>query len=75
MKSILIRDIDPGTLAALKHLARTHHRSLQGELHAIIERATRAAPAGDRQLDLQLHTVRTDASQTWSREEIYDDQR
>ena len=41
MTSIHIRDVAPETLQALKGLARSHHRSLQGELHTILERAAR----------------------------------
>ena len=33
MKSLHIRNVDPNILAALKRLAKSHRRSLQGELH------------------------------------------
>ena len=74
MKSILIRDIDPEILTALKRLARNHHRSLQGELHAILEKEAKmaATQAGDNELDLV--TVRTKGKSTWSREELYGNQ-
>lgn len=73
MKSIHIRDIDPEVLASLKRLARRHHRSLQGELRAILEREARLAP-GETTGPLQLHTVSTGNTGTWSRDEIYGDQ-
>ena len=51
MKSLHIRDVDPNILAALKRLAKSHRRSLQGELHTILERArshrTARAARGD----------------------------
>ena len=73
MKSVHIRGIEAATLAALKRLARCHRRSLQGELHAILERAARTAPPGE-EAGLDWITVKTGGpSPTWSRSEIYDD--
>lgn len=72
MKSVHIRDIDPEVLAALKRLAHRHHRSLQGELRAILEREARLAPDESAQ-PLKLHTVSSGNSGTWSRDEIYED--
>lgn len=73
MKSLHIRDVDPNTLAALKRLAKSHRRSLQEELHIILERAARTAPP--KQLEaISWITVETGrATSTWSRSEIYDD--
>lgn len=73
MKSLHIRDIDPAVLDALKRLASRHHRSLQGELRAILEREARLAGAQTAE-PLKLHTVKTGRSDIWSRDEIYDDQ-
>lgn len=39
MAQVLIRDLDEKVLRALKQRAEANHRSLQGELHAIITRA------------------------------------
>ena len=72
MKSIHIRDINPDTLEQLKRLARGHHRSLQGELKIILERAARLAPAEPART-IKLHTTRTHGGNSWSREEIYGD--
>ena len=73
MKSLHIRDVDPNTLAALKRLAKSHHRSLQGELHTILERAARTAPPEQLEV-MSWITVETGRStSTWSRSEIYDD--
>ena len=74
MKAIHIRDVEPVTLAGLKRLARSHHRSLQGELHVILEQAARLAPAEAGPPALSLVTVATGKRGSWRREEIYDDQ-
>ena len=71
MSSIHIRAIQPATLAALKRLARVHHRSLQGELRAILEHAARLAPPDDRSRTLDLVTVNTGLKSSWNRDEIY----
>jgi plasmid stability protein len=73
MKSIHIRDVPLATVDALKRLARGNHRSLQGELRDILEKASRRAPVPDRDDDLDLVTVRTGSTSTWRREEMYGD--
>ncbi|MCY4189381.1 MAG: hypothetical protein OXD30_12950 [Bryobacterales bacterium] len=73
MSSILIRDVAPGTLRALKLLARSHHRSLQGELQAILARAASMAPPEAEQRRLQLVTVKTERSCQWGRGTVYGD--
>ena len=71
MKSIHIRNIETETIGQLKRLARSNHRSLQGELHAILERAAQMAPQVEALDDLPLVTVNTGGVSTWRREEIY----
>ena len=71
MASIYIRDIPPATLAALKRLARSHHRSLQDELRVILDRAALLAPPDEDTRTLDLVTVRTGHATSWNREEIY----
>jgi len=66
--------VDPATLSALKRLARGNHRSLQGELHGILERAARLAPPEQDDGGLNLVTVTTGNEARWSRDEIYGDQ-
>ena len=73
MKSIHIRNVPPRTLEALKRLAQSHRRSLQGELHVILERAARQAPPEEAAAKLDLVTVRTGGVGTWNRSEIYGD--
>jgi len=72
MKSIHIRDVDPETLKQLKRLADLHHRSLQGELRAILDRAAKLAPVPPSRT-IQLHMARSSGTGNWSREDIYDD--
>ena len=43
MPNVLVRDIPPETLAALKIRARQHRRSLQQELAALLEEAAQQA--------------------------------
>lgn len=74
MKALHIRNVDPSTLSALKRLARGHHRSLQGELHAILEQTARLAPPEQDDGDLTLVTVMTGNESSWSRDEVYGDQ-
>lgn len=71
MNAVHITRIPPETVSALKRLARSHHRSLQGELRVILERAARMAPAEGDAGVLQLKTVRTGYTGSWRREEIY----
>ena len=39
MSDVLIRDLDEGVLKQLKAAAKAHGRSLQAEIHAVLERA------------------------------------
>jgi len=71
MKSILLRGISETTLETLKRRARAHHRSLQGELHALLSAAV-DSPV-EKPGDFQIKTVRTGGLQNWSREAIYED--
>jgi plasmid stability protein len=71
MKSLHIRNIDEQTLKRLKHLARNHQRSLQGELRAILINAARMAPPDPGNNELKLITVKSGKKATWSRKEIY----
>ena len=65
MKSILIREINQNTLNALKRLAKFHNRSLQGELHAIIDRAIKMFPDFPPEQRPELVTVKTKTTTSW----------
>ena len=71
MASIYISDIPLATLDALKRLARSHHRSLQGELRVILDRVALLAPPDEDTRALDLVTVRTGHTPSWNRVDIY----
>lgn len=73
MKALHIRDISEQTLSALKRLAALHHRSLQGELHYIIERAVEQDKEDMLGEAIQLYTVNSGVQSKWSRNDMYDD--
>jgi plasmid stability protein len=75
MPAIHVRDIDDAVLEALKARAARNHRSLQGEIRAILEETVRATRAASRKRSKGLHlkTVRVGAPVRYSREVIYDD--
>lgn len=77
MAALHIRDLDASVLLALKRRAGHNHRSLSGEVRAILEQAIREpvttdAPTTVRRRTLALHTVEVGGSTTWSRDDIYD---
>lgn len=72
MKAIHLRQVPEDMLERLKRRARLNHRSLQGELHAILTEAA-ARPLPEDIPVLKLRTVRTQGRQNWSREAIYED--
>ncbi len=73
MKSLHIRDVDERVLARIRTLARLHHRSVQGEVRAILEEAAKRAPADEGSEPLALFTVHTGRETSLSRREYYDD--
>lgn len=75
MKSVHIRDVDDTLIRKVKTLAALHHRSMQGELKAIIEEAARKVPEDAEEGDLEIITVSTGNTGSWKRDDIYDDAR
>ncbi len=73
MSSIHIRDIDEKTLLSLKRLAKRHHRSLQGELHCILEKASALDFEDDINEDLDLIIVNSGLKTRWRRDDLYED--
>lgn len=71
MKSLHIRDVSEVVIDRLKLRAQRHHRSLQGELKALLTEVAVQVKTGEEELALQ--TVKTSGMQDWSREEIYED--
>ena len=72
MSSIHIRNIEEQFLSSLKRLAKKHHRSLQGELHFILERASELDLNENMSEELNLITVNSGLKNSWHREDIYD---
>ncbi|MFI5090562.1 MAG: hypothetical protein ACHP7P_10930 [Terriglobales bacterium] len=50
MANLLIRDLDAEVLARLRAAAKSHGRSLQGEIHDALERAATSSLADTRRL-------------------------
>ena len=73
MTALHIRDLPDPVLEALKRRATAHHRSLQGELHAILHEAATVAPPADSYPPLELVMSRARATEPWRREDFYDD--
>jgi plasmid stability protein len=53
MANILIRDLDDEVLARLKATAKAHRRSLQAEIHEVLEAASIRSLAETRRLSAQ----------------------
>ncbi len=66
MKSIHIRDIDPQVLQRLKKLA---------ELKTIIEEVVKKVPEAAAEEDYDIITVSTGNTESWKREDYYEDAR
>jgi plasmid stability protein len=74
MAALHVRDLDDAVIDALKKRAAAKHRSLQGEVKTILEKAAfgsqtrRSKPAA-----LRLKKVRVGSSSRYSRDDIYED--
>ncbi|NBC29912.1 MAG: Arc family DNA-binding protein [Spirochaetes bacterium] len=75
MKSIHIRDVDPEVLRRLQRLAKLHHRSMQGELKAILEDASKRAPELEPEDPLDVVTVDAGSTGRFDRDDLYADER
>ena len=73
MPGIHVRDLPEETVQALKRRAKAHHRSVQGEVRAILSEAARASPPDEGYQPIRLNHVDIGNEETWTREEIYDD--
>jgi len=65
MKSIHIRDVPEVVIARLKLRAQRHHRSLQGELKALLTEASAQVETGGSE-EFTRQTVKTPGVQNWS---------
>jgi plasmid stability protein len=73
MANILIRDLDHEVLARLKATAKTHGRSLQAEIHEVLEGASTRNLAETRRLSAQWLKRLRDSSQSDSTSMIRED--
>jgi plasmid stability protein len=70
-----VRNVPEPVAAALRERANRHGHSLQQELLSILEAAAAEPVSGTSvPAPIQLKTVRTTGSSSWSREEIYGDE-
>jgi plasmid stability protein len=76
MPALHIRDVDDAVVDALKVRAARNHRSLQGEVRAILEETVRQAQSSSRKRKprLRIKTVRVGAPVKYSRDVIYEDE-
>ncbi|MGB0369900.1 MAG: FitA-like ribbon-helix-helix domain-containing protein [Opitutales bacterium] len=73
MKSIHIRNVPEHTLEALKTRAKSHHRSLQHEIHHLLEAASKLPlPSSKRSLEL-CYAESGIKEGSWNRAAIYED--
>ena len=73
MTSHHVRDVPESVVTALRERASRHGHSMQQELKQILEAAAAAPAPHETPEPLRLTTVRTAATSTWRREEIYSD--
>ncbi len=72
MPALHIREVDDATLQRLKLRAKANHRSLQGEVKAILEEASLPKQkTSTARRPLRLPHVAVGAQVTYNREEIY----
>ena len=74
MQSLLVRDVSPRVVEALKRRAKANHRSLQGELLVVLEEAAARAPYPEPPPPLALVLSDAPGPASWSREEMYGDE-
>ncbi len=73
MAAVHIREVPERVLEILKHRARRHDRSLQGELRHILLSVARTEPSPEPLPPLELHFSAASPETTWRREDVYDD--
>jgi plasmid stability protein len=71
MVAFNVRNVPGPIAAALRERARRHGRSLQQELLSILESAASEPVSGSTLPPLELTTVKSHGSSTWTREDMY----
>lgn len=72
MSALYIRDLPKPVVDSLKRRAQLHHRSLQGELHAILHKAAERALPAEGFPPLKLTMSQNRGTKPWTREDFYD---
>jgi hypothetical protein len=62
MADLLIRNLEPTVIQRLKQLAKQHHRSLQGELKYIVEKATKLSLKDAKAISQKWHKQLSDGA-------------
>jgi plasmid stability protein len=73
MKSLHIRDVNPIVLSRLEGLAKLHHRSVQGEVRALLEEAVKRLPVQDAEALDGLVMAAAEPQGDYDRESLYAD--
>ena len=73
MTAIHVRNVPASVVTALRERAVRHGHSMQQEIRQILEEAATSRPPREVLAPIPLTTVRTAATSTWRREEIYGD--
>ena len=68
MPALHVRNVDDSVLQSLKERAARNHRSLEGELRSILERAAREEAAAS---PIRIKTVTVHTNARFDRAEIY----
>ena len=71
--SLSVKSVPEHVAERLRRRAARNHRSLQGELHEIVERAAEHAPPAAEEPRFEIITVDTGGTSSWSREDLYGD--
>jgi len=71
MTALHVRNVPESVVTALRERAARNGQSMQQEIRQILEAAAQASPPREPHEPVRLNTVRTAATSTWSREEIY----
>jgi plasmid stability protein len=74
MTALYVRRVPEPVAEALRERARRHGHSLQQEVLEILKVAAATPLPGEALPPLQIKTVQTNRTSTWSRDEIYGDQ-
>jgi plasmid stability protein len=76
MPALHIRNVDDEVIEALKRIAEENHRSLEGELRALLERAAlgKRGPSSRGRRKLRLATVAVGSKSAFGRDKVYADE-